>query len=147
MTPADSTAKQQRGRPFKKGQSGNPIGRPHGIRNRATLAAEILLDGEAEALTRKAIELAKGGDLTALRLCMDRVLAPRKDRPVRFELPALAKAEDAPKAMGAIAAAVASGNLSLSDAAEVSRIVEGFVRALEATDLELRLRAVEDPRI
>jgi hypothetical protein len=50
-----------RGRPFAPG---NP-GRPKGSRNKATLAAEALLDGEAEALTRKAIELALAGDVTA----------------------------------------------------------------------------------
>ncbi len=49
---------------FKPGQSGNPHGRPRGARNRATVAAEELLDGEADALTRKAIELAKQGDTT-----------------------------------------------------------------------------------
>ena len=42
--------------------------RRHGARNSATLAAEALLDGEAEALTRKAIELALGGDSFALRI-------------------------------------------------------------------------------
>jgi hypothetical protein len=52
---AETTTKKQRGRPFKKGQSGNPDGRPKGSRHKATLAAEALLDGEAEVLTRKAI--------------------------------------------------------------------------------------------
>jgi hypothetical protein len=56
---------------FKPGQSGNPNGRPNGARNATTIAIEELLDGEAEALTRKAIELAKAGDMQALRLCMD----------------------------------------------------------------------------
>jgi hypothetical protein len=66
----------------KPGQSGNPYGRPRGARNRATVVAERLLDGEADALTRKAIELAKEGDTTALRLCIERILPARKDRPV-----------------------------------------------------------------
>jgi hypothetical protein len=56
------TAKKGRGRPFPKGQSGNPGGRPRGSSNRATRAAEMLLDGEATALTRKAVELALAGD-------------------------------------------------------------------------------------
>ena len=65
--------KQQkhRGRPFEKGRSGNPAGRPRGNRNRSTLAAQLLLQGEAEALTRKAVELALSGDPTALRLCIE----------------------------------------------------------------------------
>ena len=56
-----------RGKPFERG---NP-GKPKGARHRVTLAAETLLEGEAEAITRKAIELAKAGDGPALRLCMD----------------------------------------------------------------------------
>ena len=56
------TAGKQRGRPFKKGQSGNPSGRPQGSRHKATLAIEELLDGEADKLTRKAVEMALEGD-------------------------------------------------------------------------------------
>src|SRR5215216_3922116 len=80
---------------FQKGQSGNPQGKPKGTRHRVTMAAETLLEGEAEAITRKAIELAKQGDGPALRLCMDRIYPARKDRPVRFGLPPIERAADA----------------------------------------------------
>ena len=80
---------------FQKGQSGNPNGKPKGTRHRVTVAAEALMEGEAEAITRKAIELAKGGDGPALRLCMDRIYPARKERSVRFRLPSLDKVEDA----------------------------------------------------
>jgi hypothetical protein len=72
MSKSDNTGKEQDTR-FKPGQSGNPNGRPKGSLNATTLAAQALLDGEAETLTRKAVELAKGGDLAALRLCLDRL--------------------------------------------------------------------------
>ena len=62
--------------------SGNPAGRLRGTKNRATKAAEELLEGEAEALTRKAVELALAGDTVALRLCLERLLPPRKSRRV-----------------------------------------------------------------
>src|SRR2546429_6235694 len=84
---AANTTRDQRGRPFVKGQSGYPAGKPKGARHRTTLAAEALLDGEAEALTRKVIELAFSGDSTALRLCLDRILPPRRERPARLALP------------------------------------------------------------
>src|ERR1700676_1161621 len=104
---AVNTAGNQRGRPFTKGRSGNPAGKPRGARHQATLAAEALFDGEAEGLSRKAIELALAGDVPALRICLDRILPPRRERPVHFKLPPLRSATDAAAALAAITAAVA----------------------------------------
>ena len=132
-------AAKTRGRPF---EPGNP-GRPKGSRNKATLAAEALLDGDAEALTRKAIELALAGDVTALRLCWERIVPARKDRPVTFALPKLEHASDAVTASAAIVEAVANGDLTPSEAAELSKVVDGFKRALEAADFEDRLVRLE----
>jgi hypothetical protein len=129
--------------PFSKGQSGNPGGRPLGARHKATLAAEALLDGEAEGLTRKCIEAALHGDGAAMRICMDRILPPRKERPVSFRLPPLKSAEDAAAAMAAITDALAVGELTLSEAAEASAMVERFTRALEVGEFEKRLKALE----
>ena len=72
---------------FQKGQSGNPAGRPKGARHKVTIAVKELLEGEAEAITRKAIEMAKAGDTVALRLCLDRLTPARKDRPVSSTCP------------------------------------------------------------
>ena len=128
---------------FKPGQSGNPAGKPKGLRNRATLALEALLDGEAEELTRKAIELAKNGDMAAIRLCLDRIAPPRKDRHVAFPLPAMNEPVDAVKGLASIVAAVASGELTPSEASELTKLVEGYARVLETVDHEERLRALE----
>src|SRR6516162_10640502 len=78
-----------RGRPFPPGVSGNPAGRLPGTRNRATMAAEALLDGEAQALTRKAIELALAGDTVALRLCLERIMPARKSRTLKLKMPSM----------------------------------------------------------
>jgi hypothetical protein len=94
-------APKTRGKPF---QSGNP-GKPKGARHKTTIAAEVLLDGESEALTRKAIELALGGDTIALRLCLERIIPARKG-PVSFVMPSIASADDAARAMAAILAAL-----------------------------------------
>jgi hypothetical protein len=69
-----------RGRPYEKGRSGNPAGRQTGSRNKATLAAAALLAGQSEALTRRAVELALAGDPTAMRLCLERLLPPCRER-------------------------------------------------------------------
>ncbi|SFO74334.1 hypothetical protein SAMN05216330_104457 [Bradyrhizobium sp. Ghvi] len=139
----EKTAPKQRGRRFLPGQSGNPSGRPKGARNATTLAVEALLDGEAQTLTRKAIELAKDGDLTALRLCLERICPPRKDRPVPFASPAISTAADAVKAVAAIVQAVGAGELTPSEAGELTKIVEGYARILEVADHEERLKKLE----
>jgi hypothetical protein len=53
------------GKAFEPGQSGNPAGRPKGAGNHTTRAIEALLDGDGPAL----------------RLCLDRLLPVRRDRP------------------------------------------------------------------
>ena len=122
---------------------GNP-GKRHGIRHKTTLAIQALLDGEGEALTRKAVDMALAGDTTALRLCLERVAPPRKDSPVRFDLPPMAGAQNAAAAMGAILASVASGDLTPSEAIGIAGLVEAYRKALETTELETRIKTLED---
>jgi hypothetical protein len=141
---AENSTGKQRGKPFEKGQSGNPAGKPKGTKHKATRAAEALLDGEAEALTRKAIERALEGDGVALRLCLERIIPPRKDRPIAFTLPPIEAAADAAVAMGAIVKAVSHGELTPGEAGDIGRLLDTFTRTLEATELEKRLRALEE---
>jgi hypothetical protein len=121
---------------------GNP-GKPPGARHKATQAALALLDGEAEALTRKAVDMALEGDGTALRLCLERIVPPRKDAPVRFDIPRMKSARDALKSAGAVIDAVASGDLTPTEGAHVMALVDGFRRTLETSDLEARVLALE----
>jgi hypothetical protein len=133
-----------RGRPFQRGApSPNPSGRPLGARNRSTLAAAALLEGEAEALARKAVELGLKGDMTALRICLDRLLPRCRERPLSVGLPELKSAGDSVKAMAAIAEAVSAGNITLGEASEMVKVVEGFIRAIEVYDLDVRLGFLE----
>ena len=138
----ENTGRKQDTR-FKPGKSGNPAGKPKGSRNATTVAMQALLDGESGAITRKAIELAKGGDMAALRLCLDRILPPRKDRPVTFALPPINSANDAAAAISAILAAVSSGGVTPGEAAEVSKLIDTYVRVVEATELHERISALE----
>ena len=142
-SPAENTAKKQRGRPFKAGESGNPAGRPQGARNKATVLAEAMLTGEAEALSRRAIELARQGNIPALRLCLERLLPPRRDRVVTFDLPQIETPADAAGASAAVLAACADGMLSPAEAAGIMALVETHVRTLEAA-AEKRSAARED---
>jgi len=121
---------------------GNP-GKPKGTRHKATQAALALLDGEAEILTRKAVDMALAGDGTALRLCLERIAPARKDAPVAFDLLRMKTARDAVKAAGAIIEAVAAGDLTPSEGAHIMGLVESFRRTLETSDLEARVLALE----
>jgi len=124
---------------------GNP-GRPQGARHRATVAALALLDGEAETLTRKAVEMALGGDVTALRLCLERIAPPRRDAPVVFPLPAVATAKDAAKAAAAVLGAVAGGDLTPTEGTHIMALIEVYRRTLETTELEGRVTALENDK-
>ena len=145
MPDSDNAGGKQRHRgQFKPGQSGNPKGKPKGTRNRATTIAQDLLDGEAQALTRKAVELAKEGNPVALRLCIERLIPPRRDRSIAFELPKVQSAEDLPRAFAKIMDAVAKGELTPGEGQTVTALLEAWRKGFEMTELEARVRALED---
>lgn len=124
---------------FLKGTSGNPKGRPKGSRNKATLVAEALLGGEAKAIALKCIELAKAGDTTALRLCLERLVPPCRVRPIKLALPPISKPDDVLDAINAVLAAVATGQITLDEAETLMRLIDAARRALETEDLHREL--------
>ena len=139
----DKTAGKQRGKPFVKGQSGNPNGRPEGSRNRATILAQVLLDGQAEELIQKCVQMALDGDSTAMRLCIERLVPPRKDSPVNLDLPKMEGVEDTVKAMSVISSGVAEREITPSEGQILSGMVENYRKAIETTELEQRISESE----
>lgn len=107
---------------------GNP-GKPAGARHKATQAALALLEGEGDALARKAVEMALGGDVMALRLCLERLVPVKKDAVIRFDLPALNGTRDAPAAARAVLEALADGRMSPSDAETALKVIESWRHA------------------
>jgi len=122
---------------------GNP-GRPKGARGKATLACEALLDGQVEQLTQKAIDMALAGDQVALRLCMDRLAPPRRDRPVSFKLPKIDGAADHPTALFAIMRAVALGELTPIEGQALAGMLAEHRKAIETADIDARLSSLEE---
>ena len=135
---------KQRGRPFVKGQSGNPAGRPRRPRIGSTNAVQLALEGEADALGRKAVELALGGDTAALRLCLDRLMPSRRDRVVPLALPPVRGAGDFTGAMATIMAAAARGKISPGEGVGLAKLIEVFLRAIDTHDFDRRLQQLED---
>ena len=78
-----------------------------------------------------------------MRLCLERVLAPRREPEVLFDLPPIRDAGDISGAMAAVMRALAQGSVTPSEAGEIARLVETFMRAIECSDFERRLQQVE----
>jgi hypothetical protein len=133
---------QTRGRQF---QPGNTFGRgrPQGSRNKATIALQEMLDGHGEAITKKCALMAMQGDPTALRLCMERLLPPRKDQPVRFNVGPVTTAAEVAAAVSAVLQAVGGGQLTPAEGQMIAAILEGRRRVIETEEHERRLQALE----
>ena len=131
------------GRPFPKGTSGNAAGRPVGSRNSVTLAAQELLDGEAEKLTRKAVELALAGDSSALRLCLERIIGPRKDRTIALELPSATKVQEIPVVAAAVLQAIGEGRITPGEGQILIGILDSQRNILKTRELETRVEELE----
>mgnify|MGYP001362088890 FL=1 len=132
------TGRDRRGR-FAKCNSGEPLG----SRNKTTQAAQGLLEGEAEQLTRRAIDAALEGHPAALRLCMERILPIKKETPVSFAMPDMDQPTTAVQAAGALLAEVASGELTPNQGTQIMGLIESYQKIVEATELERRLSALE----
>lgn len=129
---------------WKPGQSGNPKGKAAGSRNKATAMVLNLMETGAREITDAVITAAKGGDLTAARMVLDRLAPPAKERPVSMDMPDTGTAAGVSAAQEAILQAVATGELLPGEAATLAGIVEGRRRALETQELEQRIAALEN---
>jgi hypothetical protein len=139
-----STTRDANGR-FLPGQSGNPKGKLLGTKNRATLMAEALAEGEAEALLRLVVEKALAGDGVAARFLLGRIYAKPRGRTIRLALPKGARPGDVVAAFNATLAAMAAGEITPEEALVITRVLEGRVRALEAWRVERKLTGYLGP--
>lgn len=127
-----------RGKPFAQGNSGR---RP-GSRNRTTLLAAALVEGEKEALLRTATQLALAGNVPMLKFLLGRIL-PR-DRSIKFDLPQMVFADDGVEALGCVMRAVSEGAITPSEGAALATIVKSYTDAIDNADVVKRLDAIEN---
>ena len=142
---ASKNPEQTRGRPFEPGNPGGP-GRPVGSRNKATLALDKIADDAGEDILNAMVGAAKGGDMRAADLVLQRIWPARKSRPIALTLPAIQSASDVVAAVGAVADAVGAGEITPDEGHAVASILEAKRRAIETVDLESRLSALEQER-
>jgi hypothetical protein len=139
--PSNNGDKTQGGRFLPGNRYGK--GRPNGSRNRATIALQSLLEDEGEGIARKAVELALAGDTTALRLVMERLIPPTRERRLRLNLPQVDKPESITAAIGVVLAAVADGTITPSEGQTVAALLEAQRKNIETLLLEARIAAIE----
>ena len=128
---------------WKPGQSGNPKGKPHGTRNKATQMVLGLMEGSAEEITHAVLTAARAGDLSAAKMVLERLAPPMRERPINIELPATASAQGCSEAQDAILQAVGAGDLLPGEGVALAGIVENRRRAIETVALDERITALE----
>ena len=131
-----------RGRPFK---SGNP-GRPPGSKNKITQMVEQLVEGQAEQLVQKMLELAQAGDVSCLRMILDRLWPPRKGQPVNVVMPPINTSQDVLPAIASIWTAIREGRLTPDEASALSIVIDRSIQAIELHDITKRIAALEEGR-
>jgi hypothetical protein len=129
---------------FKPGQSGNPNGRPAGSRSKVCVALDALAEGEVEAVVKKMLENAKGGDSIAGRAILDRIWPARKGARMQFDLPEVTKADELPGAIASVNRQVADGEISPDEGTLIVGLLDAQRRAIETSELAARVAALEE---
>ena len=135
--PINASKVSARGRPFSRGNSG----RKPGSKNRATILTAALVEGDAQELLGKAVELAKAGNVVMLKFLLGRIL-PR-ERLIKLDLPRMEFADDAVEALGRVVGAVSEGRISPSEAAAMAALINSYTQAIDMADVVKRLDALE----
>ena len=125
---------------WKPGQTGNSKGRPSGV-SAITKMREKLASDVPDILAAL-VEAAKGGDVQAARLVLERVLPPLKgvEQPVTLSLPdggtLTAKADT-------MLCAAADGQIAPGQAAQLISALGSMARVAEIDDLAKRIEQLE----
>jgi len=125
---------------FKKGESGNPQGRPRGIADKR-VELRALLDPHKEELVAKAVERALEGDTQALRLCLERLIPPIKsqDLPIQVSIAGETLTEKAESVLQL----AESGDLAISEISSLLQSLSTLARIIDVDELERRITALE----
>ena len=129
---------------FKKGQSGNPKGRPPGTTKASVLRDE--LEKHRPDLLAKVVAMALEGDTTAIRLCLERIIPPLKstEAPVILTFPEGATLVEKGDI---ILRTMAEGELPPDTASRLLSALASQAKLVETEELELRIRALEQSHV
>lgn len=129
---------------FQPGQSGNPTGRPKGLRDKKSQALDGLLSEEdREAIIRKIVEKAKEGDTTAAATILDRCWPRLRAQAATVQID-LSGAETLVAKAETIADAVASGRLPADIGGDLLQALAAIAQLQKFTELDQRLAQLEE---
>lgn len=127
---------------FKPGQSGNPNGRPKGGTDKRNNIRD-LLKPHAKELIELAVNIAKMGDTAALKLCLDRVVAPIREDHIFVTVPKIAGPDDCIVAQAAVLNAVAAGEMLPGEGQVLSGLIDAQRRAYETSTMARQLQDIQ----
>jgi hypothetical protein len=128
-----------RGKPFVKGQSGNPKGRPKGLTKAAKLRAAI--ENDLADILDAMTAAAKAGDTAAAKLLLDRCLPAYK--PVDPAVGVTLRGTLVERATALLEHATA-GSVPANLAADLIAALANVGKLQELTEFEARLRKLEE---
>src|SRR4051812_9769226 len=105
--------------------------------------AEMLFANDVHDICKAIIAQAKSGNVQAAKIILDRLLPPRKDSPIKNNLPEIKNSSDILRAIECVTQAVANGDISTSEDEALARILDIHTKALNLYALENRLVNLE----
>jgi len=128
---------------WKPGQSGNPAGRPPGQSVITRLRAQI--EPDAPAILQVMVAAAKGGDIQAARLILERIIPPIKPTEQAIELPLMG---DSLAEMGrAVLAGISVGEVAPAQGSQLIASIGALSRLIQIDELERRITLLETRRL
>ena len=126
---------------FQPGVSGNPGGKRKGAKDKRTALREML-QPHAQNLMDTAVRMALGGDTAALKICMDRLVAPIREEPIHVTVPKITGPDDCVKAQAAVLNAVAAGQMLPGEGQVLSGLIDAQRRAYETTAMAKEMQDI-----
>lgn len=127
---------------FKPGVSGNPSGKPKGAKDKRTALRQLLVPHQ-EKLVKTLIDFAEAGDMTAMRIVMDRMMPPLREDPIRVTIPKIESADDCTLAQANVLNAVAAGQMLPSEGQVLSGLINAQRLAYETSHLSAQVANIQ----
>jgi hypothetical protein len=92
---------------------------------------------------QKVLELAQTGDVSCLRMLLDRLWSPRKGQPLNIKMPPIKTSQDVLAAIASVWTAIAEGQLTPDEAGTLSLVVERSIQVIQLQEVVQRIEDLE----